>query len=598
MLNQRYTNTFVLSQIINKAMASKKFTLLTALFTLIITCTFAQKSNKTKDWGWDWKDSSKVPTKRIPQFNEFLHNQFPYPAKPRDQFEVGLDFGYAYLFSDLDTRFGYFGGHEAINIGGGIHIRKSLSPTWSVRGAYTGAVTYGLDYRPRYAVAPVNVGSIGSNPWKNYYTDKGLPYFANFRNKMHALSLDLVYSLNTLDFFRANPKWNLYLFGGYTLTMAEIAVDALDSKGHPYYWTTDKNDSRVDPYGNKYRYINILTSRGDIRTQLSNILDNTYEEKAGFYDGKRNNITLIKNNWLLRHGVDFGFGFSYKINDLWNVGLEQKLIYAWEDMWDGVKEGNNNDMLGLTSLHINRNFGNSAKKVQPLWWINPYNFIYNELNVPAHIKIPTPKLPDADNDGVTDQFDLEPNTPAGTAVDARGRSLDSDGDGIPDSKDKELLTPQKCFPVNADGVGTCPDAACCAKIDALQSQVDSLKNGKFPHHKDTIIESLPSIQFKNGSIISGTATKLLESVAEKMKANPDYRVKVIGHPLASKVSQQRTWEKVHATIKYLSESLGISENRFIFALDGGTGDPNTVDLQFTTEDGPNTIAAPFPNLKK
>ena len=230
------------------------------------------------------------------------------------------------------------------------------------------------------------------------------------------------------------------------------------------------------------------------------------------------------------------------------------------------------------------------------------NYIYNELNVPSHIKIPIPKLPDADGDGIIDQFDLEPNTPAGAAVDSRGRALDTDGDGVPDYKDKELLTPQKCFPVNADGVGTCPESPCCGKIDALQSELDSLKKNGFRGGNgnstgNEVFENLPSVQFKNGSKISKDASKLLESVAEKMKANPNYRVKVIGHPLASKVSQQRTWERVQATIKYLSEKLGISENRFIFSLDGGTGDPNTIDLQYTTEEGPNTVPAPFPNLK-
>ncbi len=573
-------------------MASKKSTFLTAIFTLFIVFAFAQQS-KNKDWGWDWKDSSKVPTKRIPQFNEFVHNQFPYPAKPRDQFEVGLDFGYASMFSDLDTRFGDFGGGELANIGGGIHIRKSLSPTWSIRASYTGAITYGLDYRPRYEVQNHPLTGF-SNPWQTDYVSKGLPYFANFRNRMHAFSVDLVYSLNNLDFFRANPKWNLYVFGGYSITLADVDVDALDSKGASYLFSFDKNESRPG-----YHYINLLTDRGAIRDQIRKVLDGKYEQNAASDYSHRTNITLFRDNHLLRHAIDFGGGFSYKLNDKYNIGLEEKLFYAWEDQWDGVRERNNNDMLGLTTFHINRNIGNTAKKVQPLWWINPMNYIYNELNVPSHIKIPTPKLPDADGDGITDQFDLEPNTPAGAAVDSRGRAIDSDGDGIPDYKDKELLTPQKCFPVNTDGVGVCPDAPCCAKIDALQSELDSLKkNGiKGGVNANEKFEDLPSIQFKNGAKISKESAKLLEAIAEKMKANPNYKVKVIGHPLANKVSQQRTWEKVNATIKYLSEKLGISENRFIFSYDGGNGDPNTVDIQYTNDEGPNTVPAPFPNLK-
>jgi hypothetical protein len=45
------------------------------------------------------------------------------------------------------------------------------------------------------------------------------------------------------------------------------------------------------------------------------------------------------------------------------------------------------------------------------------------------MKLPPPVLPDADGDGVTDQFDMEPNTPAGVPVDVRGVAKDSDGDG-------------------------------------------------------------------------------------------------------------------------------------------------------------------------
>jgi OmpA-OmpF porin, OOP family len=45
------------------------------------------------------------------------------------------------------------------------------------------------------------------------------------------------------------------------------------------------------------------------------------------------------------------------------------------------------------------------------------------------------------------------------------------------------------------------------------------------------------------------------------------------------------------------ERQGISEDRFIF--DYGTeGDVNTVDLMGTTEEGPNTVPAPHPNLRR
>jgi hypothetical protein len=75
-------------------------------------------------------------------------------------------------------------------------------------------------------------------------------------------------------------------------------------------------------------------------------------------------------------------------------------------------------------------------------------------------------LPDADGDGVTDQFDQEPNTPANAPVDTHGVSRDTDGDGVPDFKDKELITPTQCQPVDADGIGKCPPPPCCEVITA------------------------------------------------------------------------------------------------------------------------------------
>jgi outer membrane protein OmpA-like peptidoglycan-associated protein len=212
------------------------------------------------------------------------------------------------------------------------------------------------------------------------------------------------------------------------------------------------------------------------------------------------------------------------------------------------------------------------------------------------MKIPTPVLPDADGDGVTDQFDMEPNTPSGAPVDVRGVAKDSDGDGVPDYKDKELLTPQKCFPVDADGVGNCPEPACCTE---LRNRIDSglVAGGNCG------LTNLPSVQFRAGrATLSKDAMGLLESAASQIKGSPNCRVKVIGHigtGQSSKRAQQLSWDRVNTVIRYLVEKQGISEDRFIFSYqEEGEGDPNTVDLQGTTETGPNTVPAPHPNLQK
>ncbi len=73
-------------------------------------------------------------------------------------------------------------------------------------------------------------------------------------------------------------------------------------------------------------------------------------------------------------------------------------------------------------------------------------------------------LKDSDGDGIMDQFDLEPNTPAGAEVDTHGKAVDTDGDGVPDYKDKEKVTLQQCFPADSNGIGICPEPLCCRDL--------------------------------------------------------------------------------------------------------------------------------------
>ena len=128
------------------------------------------------------------------------------------------------------------------------------------------------------------------------------------------------------------------------------------------------------------------------------------------------------------------------------------------------------------------------------------------------MKIPKPIFDDADGDGVTDQFDKEPNTPAGCPVDTHGVTRDTDGDGVPDCKDKQLITPTECQPVDADGVGKCPEPECCKIVDSLRTAMENVCK----------IGDLPSVSFKgkgNRLVLSSDAKAMLATVASKMKDN-------------------------------------------------------------------------------
>jgi outer membrane protein OmpA-like peptidoglycan-associated protein len=229
-----------------------------------------------------------------------------------------------------------------------------------------------------------------------------------------------------------------------------------------------------------------------------------------------------------------------------------------------------------------------GKSVEPLYWLNPLEYSYNELNAPKHMKMPKPVLDDADGDGITDQFDNEPNTPAGCPVDSHGVSKDTDGDGVADCKDKQLITPTECQPVNADGVGKCPDPECCKNIPPPAKPVCA-------------IGDLPSVSFKSGTTkINKDNEAALSSVADKLRNNPNCKVVVTGYGEASKASQQLSWDRVNAVINYLVDKQGISRERFIFRFGESGGDPNTIDIRSAVDgdEGPNTVPAPHPNLSK
>lgn len=74
-------------------------------------------------------------------------------------------------------------------------------------------------------------------------------------------------------------------------------------------------------------------------------------------------------------------------------------------------------------------------------------------NTPLGIKVDEFGCPlDSDNDGVPDHLDKCPNTPRGVEVDANGCPFDSDGDGVPDYRDLCPDTPKR---ITVDDYG-CP----------------------------------------------------------------------------------------------------------------------------------------------
>ncbi|HTI91013.1 MAG TPA: OmpA family protein [Puia sp.] len=559
-------------------MASKKLTLLFGLLCLFLSYSYGQVGQS-----YDVRDSSLIPTRRLAQHNEFLNNAYPFPAKPRNEWEIGVKGGYTYGFTDIQN-WGPTGGF-------GVHVRKALGYVFSLRAEYDWIRLRGLNYQPTQAYGKNSVLT-------SYYgnaSQANTPYvFNNYRSTVHELSLQGVFSLNNINFHKAKTGWNAYIFGGPGLITYSTFMKTVNSSGAPYDYTQIYNQFVGTGFDHKHKK--------DIRNALKNTINGDWSTMAD----RSNTSGTLGGAPLAFVGV-IGIGFQFKLSEKFNLAIEDKYTFTTTDLLDGQQWQNNftpnavnsiaqtrsADSYNFVSIGLNYNiFGKHA--VEPLWWLNPLDYAYNEINAPRHMKLPKPVLDDADGDGVTDQFDLEPNTPKGSPVDSHGVSRDTDGDGVPDFKDKELITPTQCQPVDADGVGKCPDPQCCKDLKAY---IDS--NGGGLGHKCNIGD-LPSITFKGRSVtLSKDAKALLASTAEKLRNSPNCKIAVIGYGESSKSAQQLSWDRVNGVINYLVEKEGISSDRFIFRYGQSGGEENTVDLKDGTgEEGPNTVPAPHPNLHK
>src|SRR6185312_1682014 len=269
--------------------------------------------------------------------------------------------------------------------------------------------------------------------------------------------------------------------------------------------------------------------------------------------------TAAYTNFSKKHPlfVPVGLGLKFNLSDAINLDLGYRMNFVDGDEFDGSPYWLN----GSSKTHFDKfSYGflgiefALGKKTKPqLLFDNPVARLSNNLQTQIDtVKQQVQKLSnDADGDGVADMFDKEPNTPAGCPVDSHGVSRDTDGDGVPDCKDKELITPTQCQPVDADGVGKCPEPDCCKNLR------DSMMTAKACN-----ITDLPSITFKSRSInISSDAKAMLATVADKLKNSATCNITVTGYPAASKASQALCNKRVNAIKAYLTEKEGISADR-------------------------------------
>src|ERR1700761_2627174 len=180
-------------------MASKKLTLFIGLLCLFLSYAKAQDVGSS----YDIRDSSLIPTHRLTQHNEFLNNSYPFPAKPRNEWEIGVKGGYTYGVTDVPN-WGPTGGF-------GFHVRKALGYSFSVRAEYDWIRLRGLSYQytDAYGKNPSLLQVFPQLPGGGYSD-----IFYNYRSTVHELSLQGMFNINNIRFHKAKTKFSVYFFGG------------------------------------------------------------------------------------------------------------------------------------------------------------------------------------------------------------------------------------------------------------------------------------------------------------------------------------------------------------------------------------------------
>lgn len=109
--------------------------------------------------------------------------------------------------------------------------------------------------------------------------------------------------------------------------------------------------------------------------------------------------------------------------------------------WDGAQPLNtvvdNNQLRGLNGMLVNASVGLTfylGKKAIHADWYSKEDVIMSKLDsLDQRLSKVETDMVDTDQDGIADYLDKEPNTVVGAAVDSKGRAVDVNNDGIPDT---------------------------------------------------------------------------------------------------------------------------------------------------------------------
>src|SRR5437868_4699626 len=384
-------------------MASKKYKLLLGILITLSTSAFAQPGVKG-----GVNDTSVIPAKRMPQANEFWNGSYNFPAKPRNMWEVGVSTGIFTVGGDVT-------GVVLTYPNFGVHVRKAMGYIFSLRLQYVNAYAKGLNWvasenynnnpawntnlpvgKRYFSPERLNNGTLVLSDHANNFSGTQDIVYYNYKTNVQDLSLQGIVTLNNIRFHK--QKTGLVLYGGlgFGATIYDSKVNALDANGEPYRQLFQDVYTKYGAGDYKHRK--------DIIKDLKAGMDKTYETDAESQGTRRPSFlggTLKPSGTVLA-------GVAFKLGRRINLAVEDRWTFVKDDLLDGQRwqeHGKGDPVLtrdfdsyNYASLGLNFNLG--SKAVEPLWWLNPLDYAYDELMNHRRVKIPDQNCKDDDGDGV------------------------------------------------------------------------------------------------------------------------------------------------------------------------------------------------------
>lgn len=420
-------------------------------------------------------------------------------AQPKDKWEIGLHLGHTALTGDVDWKSSF---------GVGLHVRKSLDYTFSVR---VDAGYYNVRGEEKNDTRIVDGNLYGFANWMPEYSSTAI-----------SGDIALVASLNQFKTNKSKTrKFNPYLFAGGGA--ASLSVKA-KQEGQTDVDVLDLNfddDWGITPY---------IAGGAGLGVLLGDKISLSLEHKLTKFFGRGNDLI---------DAVEF------------RGTLADKQITG------------SSDLLNYTNLRLGIAIGKKEDRSLPLWWASPLDMLTEDL---AEVKSrPELDLTDTDEDGIIDMLDKEVNSEKGCPVDTRGMVLDSDGDNIIDCKDKEPHSPPG-YTVNGDGIAQLPPPPPAVTETDVNRIVDA-KIAAIPVVDPSNEWFLPMIHYDlDKHSIRQSEYGKLHNVATVLKMNPGLRVVATGYTdkLAGNCyNDLLSYNRANNAIDYISSKYGISRDRFV-----------------------------------